>query len=138
MPFGQTMPELPNGVSQAVVVGEVVTGSPAESAGLQAGDIITAIDGTPVSDAQALVDAVSAHQPGDKVALTVYRSGQSESQTITVTLGDNPNQAGTAYMGVNIGTISSNGLPPNHPPIPALPTPNNNSTIPNLPGGGDA
>jgi S1-C subfamily serine protease len=137
-PFGQMLPELPNGVSQAVVVNEVITGTPAADAGLQAGDIITAIDGSPVNDAQTLVDAVSAHKPGDQVTLTVYRSGQSDTQTVSITLGENPDRAGAAYMGVSIGTISS-GLPENHPPILPMPTPDNNgSTTPNLPGGGDA
>jgi len=137
-PLGQTLPSLPDGINQAVMIGDVISGTPAAEAGLQVNDIITAVDGTTVGDAQALVDAIASHQPGDQVALTVYHSGQTDSQTIHVTLGENPNQAGSAYLGVSIRSVSI-GLPENHPPIAPLLTPDNNGgTIPNLPGGGDA
>ena len=137
-PLGQTLPSLPDGVNQAVMIGDVLSGTPAAEAGLQINDVITAVDGTTVADAQALVDAIASHKPGDRVALTVYRSGHTAALTIDVTLGENPNQPGSAYMGVSIRDVST-GLPENHPPIAPLPTPDNNGgTIPNLPGGGDA
>lgn len=137
-PFGQMLPSLPNGVSQAVVIGDVISGTPAAQAGLQVNDVITAVDGQAVTDAQALVDTIASHKPGDQVTLTVYRSGQADSLSITVTLGENPNQAGAAYLGVSISNVSS-GLPQGHPPINPQSTPNNNdSTVPGWPGGGDA
>ncbi len=70
---------------QGAVIGEVVTNSPAEKGGLQPMDVITAVDGKPMSDTYTLIDALSSHKPGDKVQLTVWRLGQSE--TISVTLG---------------------------------------------------
>ena len=70
---------------QGAVIGEVVSGSPAEKAGLQPMDVITAVDGKPLSDTYTLIDALSGHKPGDKVQLTVWRLGESE--TIEVTLG---------------------------------------------------
>jgi S1-C subfamily serine protease len=123
MPFGQMpfqmpngtpgpgwMPfQLPEGITQAVLVGNVVESSPAASAGIQQGDLITEIDGQAVTEPQQLVDAVQSHQPGDKVTLTIYRVGDSQAKQITVTLGENPNQAGQAYMGVSIGSFSTDG-----------------------------
>jgi serine protease Do len=53
-------------------------------AGLQVGDIITKIDDTDVTSANDLIEAKNTHAPGDTVALTVYRSG--ETLTINVTL----------------------------------------------------
>ena len=70
---------------QGAAIGEVVAGSPAEKAGLQQMDVITAVDGKPLSDTYTLINALSGHKPGDKVKLTVWRMGQSE--TIEVTLG---------------------------------------------------
>ncbi|MFN8473278.1 MAG: PDZ domain-containing protein [Anaerolineae bacterium] len=70
---------------QGAAVGEVVSGSPAEKAGLQPMDVITAVDGKQLSDTYTLIDALSGHKPGDTIKLTVWRMGQSE--TIEVTLG---------------------------------------------------
>ena len=138
LPFGQIMPSLPEGLSQAVLVSEVIPGSPAEQAGMQAGDLITAVNGDPVSEAEALVNIVKSLEPGDRLELTVYRANSTSSSTIEVALGENPGQAGAAYLGVRIGTVS-NSLPEGHPPINPMPTPDNNgSSSPNLSGGGDA
>ena len=69
-------------------VSAVKAGSPAASAGLKAGDVITAIDGNAVATADDLTAKVSAHQPGDKVTLTVTRNGSTLK--IDVTLGTRP------------------------------------------------
>lgn len=71
-------------------VGDVVQGGPAASAGLQAGDIVTAIDGTPIQGSADLVAAIAAKKPGDRITLTVTRG--SGTQTITATLGTQPAQ----------------------------------------------
>jgi S1-C subfamily serine protease len=52
--------------------------SPAEKAGLQAGDRIVTFDDQPIHSPQALLDAVVKHQPGDRVSLAVRRDGQQE------------------------------------------------------------
>jgi serine protease Do len=138
LPLEPVLPSLPEGVSKAVLVSEVISGSPADQAGLEAGDLITAVDGEAIGEAEALVDIVQGLQPGDSLELTVYRAGQSSSSTIEVTLGENPDQAGAAYLGVRIGSVS-NSLPEDHPPLFPIPTPDNNSgTTPNLSGGSDA
>ena len=67
-------------------VAAVSQGSGAEAAGLQEGDIITALDGEPVEGASDLMLAVRGKNPGDTVKLTVNRNGQE--QELSVTLGD--------------------------------------------------
>ena len=53
-------------------------------AGLQAGDIVTKIDNTDVTSASDLTSAIGNYKPGDKVTLTIFRSG--ETKTVEVTL----------------------------------------------------
>jgi len=55
----------------------VVSGSPADQAGLKSGDVITAVDGSPVTSAAQLAQQIRAHQPGDQVTLTYARGGSS-------------------------------------------------------------
>jgi putative serine protease PepD len=66
-------------------VGEVASGAPADKAGLQNGDVITAVDGTAVTSSDQLIAVLAADSPGDQVQLTVSRGGST--QTVTVTLG---------------------------------------------------
>ena len=70
-----------NGVS----VADVSSGSAAASAGIKAGDVITAVDGTTVKSAEALRAIIDSHKPGDKISVTVTRGGSSK--TLSVTLG---------------------------------------------------
>lgn len=66
-------------------VTSVTSGSGAESAGIQEGDIITSVDGEAVTSSSELVIAVRSHNAGDVVSVTYVRDG-SES-TVDVTLG---------------------------------------------------
>jgi putative serine protease PepD len=68
----------------SVVVGAVTAGGPGAAAGLQAGDVITKIDGTVVTDADTLIATVRSHSAGDKVTLTYTRGGVTKTATITV------------------------------------------------------
>ena len=90
-------------MTAGAVVRTVVEDGPAAAAGLEPGDVITAIDGEAVDGPQALVDAVSARQPGDVVTLTVTRSGEDDAIEIEATLGEHPDDATKAYLGVSIG-----------------------------------
>ena len=65
----------------------VVPNSPADKAGIKAGDVITAIDGRTITRADDLVVAIRAKAPGDTVTLTVKRDGKD--QDIKVTLASN-------------------------------------------------
>lgn len=67
----------------------VVEGSPAEDAGLLAGDIVTAVDGVTIDQNNYFINLVVLdHQPGDAVTLTVVRDGKE--LTLDVTLGVRP------------------------------------------------
>ncbi len=65
-------------------VGDVTVGGGAEAAGVQSGDVITAVDGTKVADSTELVVKVRAHAPGDTLTLTVDRDGQSVDLPVTL------------------------------------------------------
>jgi S1-C subfamily serine protease len=67
------------------VVAHVYAGSPAAKAGLAAGDVITAIDGTAVATYAQLHAQVAAHSPGQSVQVT-YTDASGASQAVTVTL----------------------------------------------------
>jgi len=66
----------------------VISGSPAANAGLQTNDIITAVNGTAINQTNDLTGLLDQHQPGDKITLTVLRSGNKLQ--IGVTLGSMP------------------------------------------------
>lgn len=76
--------------SSGAVVGSVETGGPAESAGLQAGDVVKRIDGRPIQDGTGLSSYINSKAPGDKIKMTVERGGQT--QDVDVTLQDRPEQ----------------------------------------------
>lgn len=80
----------PTSAGQDVVA--VEQGSPAATAGLQVGDVITGIDGEPVSADNPFVNQLLFdHKPGDKVTLSVDRNGSTTS--IPVTLGTRPTES---------------------------------------------
>jgi membrane-associated protease RseP (regulator of RpoE activity) len=116
MPFSHDFPPLPEGIDQAVIIGEVTEASPADQAGLEAGDVITAVDGEPVEGVEPLVDLVQSKEPGDEITLTVYRSGEQDPLEINVTLAENPDAEGQTYLGVSIsGFINIENSDPNSP-----------------------
>jgi len=63
-------------------------GTPAESAGLRNGDVVTEIDGARVADADELRRLIDAKSPGDAVELTILRGGTE--RTLEVELGARP------------------------------------------------
>jgi len=65
-------------------INKVDSGSPAERAGLRKGDVITHVDGSRVSDGNALIVAIRTHQPGETIELTLTRG--SEEKKVKVTL----------------------------------------------------
>jgi putative serine protease PepD len=73
---------------RGATVGTVIAGSPAAKAGVKAGDVITAVDGRPVANADTLTAAVGSRSPGTKLTLTLRRNGSN--RTVTVTLGVRP------------------------------------------------
>ena len=83
------------------LITEVVPDSPAADAGLEAGNVITAVDGKALDETTDLASAIGQYKPGDKITLEVAKSADDEARSeITVTLGENPDQADKALLGV--------------------------------------
>src|SRR5262249_8853643 len=76
------------GTAHGTQVVAVTPGGAAERAGLRAGDVIRKLGPAPTPDADALLSALAAADPGQRVELTITRSGQA--LTVPVTLGTLP------------------------------------------------
>jgi serine protease Do len=72
------------------LVAEPQHDSPAAKAGIQSGDVITSVDGTPVHDARELARRIGTMNPGVSVKLGLFHGGQEK--TVTLTLGTLPNE----------------------------------------------
>src|SRR5215208_1416489 len=90
-------------VSQGVLIERVLSGGPAADAGIKGatgqatiggqtypvgGDIITKVDGKPITGMDEVISAVNGHKPGDEITLTIFSGGQQKD--VTVKLGDRP------------------------------------------------
>jgi S1-C subfamily serine protease len=71
-------------VDEGAFVTEVVPGSAADEAGLEAGDVIVAIDGDEVTESSQVRERILDKEPGDTVEITIIREG--EEQTVEATL----------------------------------------------------
>ena len=76
--------------AQGAIFDEPQSGSPAAKAGIKAGDVITAMNGTPVKDSRELARRVGGMAPGSSVTFDLTRDGASK--TVTLTLGEMPNE----------------------------------------------
>ncbi|MEO6501296.1 MAG: trypsin-like peptidase domain-containing protein, partial [Jatrophihabitantaceae bacterium] len=74
---------------QGAPIAGVVDDSAAAKAGLEAGDTITAVDGTAITSASGLSSVLDAHKPGDQVRLS-YTDPAGQSHSVSVTLGAGP------------------------------------------------
>jgi serine protease Do len=104
------------GMKQAMgaMVDNPQDGSPAAKAGIAAGDVITAVNGTPVKDSRDLARTISMMAPSTSVKLDVLHKG--ETKQVAVNLGEMPNEhqanagksdqseetAGTPHLGLNV------------------------------------
>jgi serine protease Do len=88
------------------MVDEPQRDSPAARAGIEAGDIITAVNGTPVKDARDLARTVGMMAPDSAIKLDVIRQG--EPKTVSVTLAQMPNDQQQASAG---GAQPTRGVP---------------------------
>ncbi|MGC9270838.1 Do family serine endopeptidase [Acidiphilium sp.] len=73
-----------DGRSDGALVAETVPNGPAAKAGLQPGDVITAVDGKPVTDPRDLALAISEIKPDDSAKVTYERNGHDKTAAITV------------------------------------------------------
>lgn len=94
--------------TEGAVVTSVAQPSAAARAGVQPGDVITAVDGTPIDSPDRLVEVIAGYAPGDTVQLQVVRGGTP--QAISVTLGFAPPQADAAppatLMALPVGSLA--------------------------------
>lgn len=75
---------IPEGVDAGVAVLEVVSGSPAEKAGLKKGDIIVMLDSSEIDGLADFRYELYKYKVGDKIKITYYRNGKKEDTTITL------------------------------------------------------
>lgn len=107
-PFGPRgfAPGTNNAVTGARI-DSITADSPASKAGLQVGDVVTAVGGTKIDSSNSLSSLIGAKKPGDSVDLAVTRG--SQNITVTVQLGSNPQNSGSAYLGISFTPTFSGG-----------------------------
>jgi len=76
--------------AEGALVDDAQADTPAAKAGVQAGDVITAVNGTAIKDSRSLAREISAMAPGSSAKLDILRKGEAKS--ITVTLASMPNK----------------------------------------------
>lgn len=72
--------------ASGALIGSVMTGAPAEKAGLRSGDIIIRVDRTKIKSASDLTKSIAGKKPGSDVNMEVIRNGKSKK--FTIILGD--------------------------------------------------
>lgn len=87
---GRQQLELSNDVKEGVVVADVQENSSASKGGLKQYDVITEIDGKPISGVQTLRKALYSKTVGSSMEVTYYRNGQKQTTTIQLTSSDSP------------------------------------------------
>jgi serine protease Do len=95
--------------AEGALVAEPQANSPAQKAGIEAGDVITSVDGKEVKDARDLAKKIGAMAPKSSVKLTVLHKGAEK--TLTLTLGELPNakearaSAGDSDSSADVGKL---------------------------------
>lgn len=97
-------------VGSGALVAQVAEDSAAAAAGLQAGDVITAVDGESTEDASDLGRAIGLQEAGSEVTLTVLRDGERRELTATlgerrVDTGDDGTGDGASALGLEIAPL---------------------------------
>lgn len=80
----QPNPAIARVYGAGVTVSNVVSGSPADQAGLKIGDTITAVDGKELKSGDDLVADIASRKPGSKAKLSFVRNGKKEEATVTI------------------------------------------------------
>jgi serine protease Do len=82
--FQQQNPAIAHIYGSGVTVSDVVSGSPADQAGLKVGDTITSIEGKELKNGDDLVADIASRKPGSKVKLAFGRNGKKQDATVTI------------------------------------------------------
>ena len=89
--------------NKGALIADIVPNSPAAKAGLKEGDVVTALNGQPVTDANSLKNQVSAFAPGTKLNLEILRDGKTD--TVAATTAERP---GSKRTGKGMDALSKN------------------------------
>jgi serine protease DegS/serine protease DegQ len=76
------------GDTRGVLIAGVLRGGPSDKAGVKPGDVLTAVNDTPVADPQGMLNLVAALQPGSSARLKLRR--QSQALELSVSVGRRP------------------------------------------------
>src|SRR3984893_5033498 len=95
--------------SEGALVAEPQAGSPAAKAGIDSGDVITAVNGHAVKDARDLARQIGAMAPGSDAKLSVWRKGEENS--FTLTLGELPRERDARATSVPDGSPTGTDVP---------------------------
>jgi S1-C subfamily serine protease len=79
----------PGTPTEGAVVAEVASGSPAEQAGIQKGDIVVAVDGRSIRGASQLRNSVGLTPVGHRIELTIARNGTESKVSVEVAPANN-------------------------------------------------
>lgn len=110
--------------TDGVLVTRVTEGGPAESAGLEHGDIILQVDGVRMNTNRQLIDYISAKMPGESVQVELFRGGKTLKKSVKleerplngavpVTTEEEPEQSDIEWLGLQYQSLSD-GLRSNH------------------------
>lgn len=80
------------GVKQGVGVHEVIPDSPAEKAGLKAGDVVIEVDGKEVKEVTSLQRTIAGYKPGQTVKMKVVSYADKKTRAVTVKIGTLPDK----------------------------------------------
>jgi serine protease Do len=72
------------GITQGVYIDSVMTGSAAERAGIQSGDVVVEIEGRVVNRPSELQEVIGGHRPGDEIEMEIVRKGKNIKRTATL------------------------------------------------------
>jgi membrane-associated protease RseP (regulator of RpoE activity) len=90
---------------EGALIRQVIAGSPADEAGIKEGDLVVAVDRTPIDQNHILADVVSQYEPGDLVTIRLWRGDQQT--TVRANLGEQAAQPGQPYLGVRYTMITT-------------------------------
>jgi serine protease Do len=94
---------------EGALVADPQANGPAAKAGIEAGDVITAVNGNPVKDAKDLAKQIAGMAPGATAKLSVWRKG--ESKTMSLTLGELPGPRQARAAGSEPGAGGGTNVP---------------------------
>jgi len=83
---------------RGLLVSRVEEDTPAARAGLRAGDVIIAVDGKGISDRSDIAQALSDHEPGDRVPVKIVRDGAEKTVEVEIAERPGPRRHGSIWL----------------------------------------